>query len=113
LVKNTREKREGGKALGKLERDRMAHVEGRREVHLRNLLLHRGDDLRPAMAGVDAPETGLTVEDLASLGRPVMHAFGANQEPRRLLELPVRRVRHPERRLLQGGGEVGALVHAL
>src|SRR6185295_13227297 len=43
-------------ALGELERDRMAHLEGGREIHLRDLALDRLDDLRPAMPRVHAPK---------------------------------------------------------
>ena len=46
----------------------MAHLEGRRVVELAHLLGDRLDDLRPAVAGIDAPEAGGAVEDLAPVG---------------------------------------------
>ena len=98
--------------LGELEGDRMTHLEGRREVHRGDLALDRLDDLRAAVPRVHAPQPGSPVENLAAFGRPVVHAFGAREQARRLLELAVRRERHPEGRLLEVGTEVGALVHA-
>ena len=89
------------KPLGELEGDRVAHLERGREVHLRDLALHRLDDLRPAVAGVYAPQARGAVEHLAALWRPVIHALGTGKEARRLLELPVRRERHPEGSLLE------------
>jgi hypothetical protein len=87
--------------LGELEGHRVAHLESRREVHLRDLALYRLDNFRPAMTGIDAPQARGAVEHLAPFGRPVVHAFGAGKEARRLLELPVGRERHPEGRLLE------------
>jgi len=106
-------RRDGGQPVGELERDRVAHLEGRREIHLGRLALDGLDDLRPAVPGIDAPQAGTGVEDLAPFGRPVMHALGAHQQPRRLLELPVRRERHPEGALLEVLEEFRALVHVL
>src|SRR5262245_20613836 len=65
--------------------------------------------LRPAMAGVHAPQAGSAVENLPPFGRPVVHALGAGEKARRLLELAVRRKRHPEGGLLE---QFGAFVHA-
>ena len=104
--------RDRGEALGELERDRVAHLESRREIHLRRLALDRLHNLRPAVARVDAPQSRAGVENLAAFRRPVVHALGTSEQPRRLLELPVRRERHPERRLLEAGSELRALVHA-
>jgi hypothetical protein len=64
------------------------------------------------VAGVYAPQAGGAVEDLPVVGRPVVHAFGAGEETRRFLELPVCRERHPEGGLLESRLEVCALVHA-
>src|SRR3954466_13766884 len=86
--------------LGELEGDRVPHLESRREVHFRRLALDRLDDLRPAMPRVHTPQAGARVEDLTALGRPVVHALGTDEEPRRLLELAVRGERHPERGML-------------
>src|SRR5262249_57280298 len=50
--------------------------------------------------------------DLPAVGGPVVHALGAREQPRRRLELAVRRVWHPERRLAKVlGRQIGALVH--
>ena len=35
----------------------MAHLEGAGEIELADLLADRLDDLRPAMSGIDAPQT--------------------------------------------------------
>ena len=97
-----------------LEGLRVPHVEGRREIHFGGLLCNRLHDARPGVAGVDAPQPGDAVEDLAALGRPVVHARGLGKHPRVLLELPVGRERHPERvhrRLHRGGGRCGLRRH--
>src|SRR5690606_33042362 len=73
------------KPLGELKGDRVAHLERGREVELRRLLADRLDDPRPAVAGVDAPEAGLTIEDLAALRGPVVHPLGTREQARRLL----------------------------
>ena len=83
--------------VGQFEHDRMAHLECRRVIELRRLLLDRLGDLGPAVAGIDAPEPGCAVEDLAPVARRVVHVLGGDQHARRLLELTVRRERHPER----------------
>ena len=90
-------------ALGELEGDRVAHLEGRREVHLPGLPADGLDDARPGMAGVHAPQPGDRVEHLAPLGRPVVHALGAGEKPRRALELPVGSKGHPEGRPFRVG----------
>ena len=74
----------------------MAHLEGAGEIELADLLADRLDDLRPAMAGIDAPQPGGAVEHAASVVGGVVHALGADEQARRLLVLPVRRERHPE-----------------
>src|SRR5258708_26111844 len=79
----------------------MAHLKSGREIHRSHLAAHRLDDLRPAMARVHAPQPGAAVEDLAAVVRPVMHAFGAHHQPRRLPELAICRKRHPEGGLLE------------
>ncbi len=58
--------------------------------------LDRLGDLRPAMAGIDAPQARRSVEHLAAVGRRVVHVLGGHEHARRLLELPVRGERHPE-----------------
>jgi hypothetical protein len=74
----------------------MAHLETAGKIELANLLADCLDDLRPAMTGIDAPQSGCTVEHAASVGCGVMRAFGADDQARRLLILAVRRERHPE-----------------
>src|SRR5262245_45319985 len=80
----------------------MAHIERGREVEIGQAALDGGGDLAAAMAGIDAPEAGRAVDHLAALGGHVVHALGGSEQPRRLLELPVGRERHPERVSLQG-----------
>ena len=58
---------------------------------------HRFDDPRPRMAGVAAPQAGGAVEDFPAFGGPVVHAGGAGEQARLLLELAVGAERHPER----------------
>ena len=43
-------------------------AEGRREVELRGGLLDRRDDRRPRMPGIDAPQAGSSVQQLAPSG---------------------------------------------
>jgi hypothetical protein len=80
---------------GQLEDLGMGHLEGRAEVHLGGLRLDGLHDARPRMAGVHAPQAGHAVQDLAAAGVPVVHAFGALQQARGLLELPVGGEGHP------------------
>ena len=84
-----------GDARGQLEHLRMAHLEAGRIVELQKLLAHRVGDLRPRVAGVHAPQARRAVEHLAAVVAPVVHALGAHEQARVLLELPVRRERHP------------------
>ena len=81
---------------GAFERAWMTHLEGAGEVELADLLADRLDDLRPAMAGVDAPQSRGAVEHASPVVGRVVHALGADEQARRLLVLPVRRERHPE-----------------
>ena len=94
--------RDLGEPLGEIERQRMAHVERGREVEVHQLPLDGGRDLAAAVAGIDAPEAGRSVDHLAAVDGGVVHALGGSEQPRRLLELPVGRERHPERIGLQG-----------
>ena len=66
------------------------------KIQLADLLAHGLDDFRPAMTGIDAPQSGRAVEHPPSLVRGVVHAFGADDQARRLLILAVRRERHPK-----------------
>ena len=78
-----------------LEGAGMAHLEGRRVVHARHLVLHRLDDLGAAVAGIDAPHAGGAVEHLAPVGVGVVHVLGRDQHARMALEVPVGGERHP------------------
>jgi hypothetical protein len=104
-------RQQGGMARRQLEGLGMAHLEGRGVVHLVELLGDRRLDLLAAMAGIDAPQTGRAVDDLAALRRPVVHALGLGQHPRVLLELPVRRERHEEGFEVVGGRLGGGRRH--
>ena len=81
---------------GAFEGARVAHLKGAGEIELANLLADRFDDLRPAMAGIDAPQAGRAVEHAAPVIRGVVDALGADQQARRLLVLAICRERHPE-----------------
>src|SRR5438270_6299337 len=96
-------RRDAREPVGELECDRMPHLEGRRKVHRRHLAPDGFHDLRPGVTGVHAPQARASVEDLATFGGPVIHALGTGKQARRLLELPVGGIRHPEGRLLEPG----------
>ncbi len=88
-----------------LERERMAHLERWGVVHGLELVRDGFHDLRAAMARVDAPQPRDPVQDLAPLGRPVVHPRGPGQDPRLRFELAIGRKRHPMRfELVAGGG---------
>ena len=76
---------------------RMAHLEGRGEVHRLHLPLHGLDDGLAAVAGIHAPEAGGRIEDAPAVAGDVMHALGTDDQARVRLEAPVRRERHEER----------------
>ena len=56
-----------GEPFGKIERQRMAHVERGREIEVGQTALDSGGDLAAAVAGVDAPKTGGAVDHLAAV----------------------------------------------
>lgn len=105
--------------VGELERFRMAELERRRVVELRDLAAHGFDDFRAAVAEARAPEARQAVEDLAAFGVRVIRALARHDHARVGLELAVGRERHPVRVeprgvgadgrvvLLRGGGDVG------
>ncbi len=82
---------------GELEGLGMAHLEGRRIVHLGGLTLDRRDDLGMAVPGVAAPQAGGAIEDAPPVGGGVMQPLGADEQARLRLELPVGGERHPVR----------------
>ena len=66
-----------------LEHFRMADLERRRIIHLRDLLLHGFDDARAGVPGVAAPKTGGPVQHLAAVRGRVVHAFRPDEHARR------------------------------
>ncbi len=96
--------------VGKLERERVPHLEGGRVVHRLELVRDRFGYLRPAVSRVDAPESGDSVQDLAAFGRPIVHARSLREDPGLRLELAVCREGHPVRfKLVSRGGRRGGL----
>jgi hypothetical protein len=85
----------GDEARRELEDPGVPHLEGRRIVEFAHLPLDGLDDLRTGVAGVAAPQARGAVEHLPPVGGGVIHAVRRNHQPRRRLELPVRRERHP------------------
>jgi hypothetical protein len=83
--------------VGELEGTGVAHLERRRVVHALELRADRRGDLAPSVPGIHAPQARHGVEDLASVGGPVLHAARAREQPRLRLELPVRGKGHPQR----------------
>ena len=83
-------------AVGKLERDGVAHLEGRGIVEFRRLMGDGFADLRAAMARVAAPQARRPVQHLPPVGRGIVHVACRHEHARRFLELPVRGEGHPE-----------------
>ena len=84
-------------ARGGFKGDRVAKLEGGREIHDRRLLLDRLHNLSPAMPGITAPKARGTVQNLPALGRVVMHALSAREHARAVLEILIVGIGHPER----------------
>ena len=78
-----------------LEHLGVAVLEGRRVVELGRHLLDGLDDRLAAVAGVDAEEARGGVDHLGAVGLEVVHALGAGEQARPLLEGAVGRERHP------------------
>src|SRR6478609_3710124 len=74
---------------GAFERAWMTHLEGPGEIELADLLAHRLDDLRSAMAGVDAPQSRRAVEHAPPVIGRVARALRADDQARSLLIFPV------------------------
>ena len=89
-------RRQVDQPVRQFERLRMPHLEGRRIIKLRHLVLHGLNDLRPRMTRIHAPQACRAVKDLAAVGGRVVHVPGADHHARVRLELPVRGERHPE-----------------
>ena len=64
----------------------MGEVEGGRVVELGGLLGDRRHNRIAVVAGIGAPQAGKPVEHGAAIGREIMHALGAGDEPRRAFE---------------------------
>ena len=94
MVKRTRQIID--KPRRQLERFGMAHLEGRRIIHLRHLVLHRLNDLVAPVPGVAAPKARRAVQHLTPVIGRVVHVLGADEQARIALELPVGCERHPE-----------------
>ena len=77
--------------------DGMAKLEGGREIHDRGLLLDRLHNLPPAMPGIAAPKARGAVQNLPPFRGVVMHALGAGEHARAILEILIVRIGHPER----------------
>src|SRR5581483_9716687 len=99
-----------GQSRGELESRRMAHLEGGDVVELLRLRFDRRHNRRLRMPGVDTPQPCYTVEDLATVGCPVVHAASAGEQARTLLEGAVRGEGHPERSEGIRGGR-GCMTH--
>src|SRR5690606_32686932 len=83
-------------ALGQLEGQRVAHLEGRGKIHLTDLAAYRLGDFPPPMTCIAAPQPGRAIEYLPSLHIRVVESFGALQHSRTGLELAVGGEGHPE-----------------
>ena len=95
--------RQRHQALGQFEGQRVAHLEGGREIQRASSLGDGLDDRAAAVPGIDAPQAGLRIEHLPPLGREVVHALGTRQQSWRRLELAIGRKRHPEGIQVCGG----------
>ena len=73
----------------------MTHLEGWGVVQRFELPGDGFRDLAASVSGVYAPESGDSVEDLATVGRPVVHAARLGEQTRLRLELAVGREGHP------------------
>src|SRR4051812_30727190 len=82
-------RRNGHQFFGRLECRRVVHLKTGRVIDGFGLLLDRIDDRAATVAGVDGPQAGDAVENLAPIVGLVMHVLGRHQQTRRSLELPV------------------------
>ena len=105
-------------AARQLEGLRMAELEGRRVVEFGRLRLDRGDDRVAVVAGIGAPQPGGAVEQLAAVGRDVVHVLGAGDSRGRALKarLAVNGIQNGSRSLgtvaAAGRGWLGAMGFA-
>ena len=82
---------------GGFKGDGVAKLEGGREIHDGGLFLDGLHNFPPAMPGIAAPKAGGTVQNLPALRRIVIHALGAGEHARAVLEILIVRIGHPER----------------
>ena len=99
LIETTR--RMGREARGQLKGQGVTHVESGCKIHGLKLPRDRITNLNAAVAGIDAPQPGSTIQDPATVIGLVIHARRACQQARRGAKLPIRRKGHPE------GGKLG------
>ena len=93
--------------IGQCEGRRVPNLEGRRVVHRLELRGNRLRDLFAAVSGVNTPEAGDTVQNLAAFRGPVVHAAGLRQDAGLRLELAVGGERHPVGFEVAAGGRLG------
>ena len=82
---------------GGFKGNRVAKLEGGREIHDRGLLLDGLHNLPPAMPGIAAPKARGTVQNLPPFRGVVMHALSAREHARAILEILIVGIGHPER----------------
>src|SRR4051794_9638987 len=91
----------------------MSHLKRRRVVHHCGLFTNGGRNRLSAVAGVDAPKSRRSIQDVTAIGGGVVHVFGADEHARGAFEGTVRREWHPqlfERRKGGGGSRRGGSV---
>jgi hypothetical protein len=69
-------RREVSETTGKFERLRMSHLKGWRIVQLGDLSLYGLNDPWTGMASIAAPEASCSIENGATVTRPVVHVLG-------------------------------------
>src|SRR5262249_30491296 len=89
--------RQGRNAARQLEGLRMRKLKRWRVVELRRPVLDGSDDRIALMAGMAAPQTRRRIQNAATLRREIVHVLRPREQPRRSLERPIGRERHPER----------------
>ena len=88
--------RDLGEPFRELECNRMAHLEGRREIESVQLSLDRLGDFATGMPRVDAPEPRRAVYYGSAVIRSIIHPLGRDEDARRGFELPIGREGHPK-----------------
>ena len=79
----------------------MAKVKRRAEIKMHDLLMDRISDLLSAVAGIDAPEPGGSIQHLLVVFRRQPATFGSVDNAWVLFECTVRCEWHPERGVLK------------